>query len=251
MRSSFAFSSCPWLRRTGVLALSTIIIGCGSSTDAPAGVTGVWRGRMAFVTQNDTFTFSFTQSGAEVQGWGILRTPGTFGQRFGGTGTLSGGTLDLSVDPLEPSGIFPNFSLYHLSGPLSGGEVDAVFEGGPSAYPITLRPFRPAAGDLAGTWVLTSTTGAAALAGLVDTIIASADGRAWRHREGDYAFGTAALWSRSGAYMVIDHEMGIQFTDSLVVQSSELQRSAMVSGGATRTEHYTRVSTAATLPRPS
>jgi hypothetical protein len=58
------------------------------------------------------------------------------------------------------------------------------------------------------------------------------------------------MWTRRGSYLLIEHEFGELLTDSLLIQSSELQRSAVVSGGATRTEHYTRVSTSANLPRP-
>ena len=141
----------------------------------------------------------------------------------------------------------PGAGTYTLGGTVGNSPMNAVFAGGGKSYPITLRASRPPA-DLAGTWVLTSTTGAAAPAGLLDTIITNADGRAWRHREVDYEFGSLAMWSRRDNYLVLDQSGGIILKDSLLIGSTELQRTEVVSGGATRTEHYTRVSTSAELP---
>jgi hypothetical protein len=237
---------------TGLLALAALVIACGSSTDAPPGMTGVWGGRFAYLTPNDSFAFSFQQNGSEVDGWGVLYSgsgPRAVA-RYSGTGIVAAGELTLALTDLAQTGSAPAFPYYYLSGPVERGQMNVTFEAGASSYPVALRPFRPAASDLAGTWVLTSATGAAAPAGLLDTIVASADGRAWRHREGDYSFGVVSMWTRRGSYLLIEHEFGELLTDSLLIQSSELQRSAVVSGGATRTEHYTRVSTSANLPRP-
>ncbi|HEX7978064.1 MAG TPA: hypothetical protein VF461_05640 [Gemmatimonadaceae bacterium] len=184
---------------TGLFALAVFAIGCGSTETTPT-VTGVWAGRIAYATPNDSFTFYFKQSGAEVQGWGVLRPAGRpLAERFAGDGTLSGGKLDLSLHSLDQTGFFLGAPQYFLRGSLARGQIDATFAfdgANPSnTYPVALRLFRPTASELAGTWVLTSTTGTPAPAGLLDTIVANADGRAWRHREGDLAFGTVAMWS--------------------------------------------------------
>jgi hypothetical protein len=89
-----------------------------------------------------------------------------------------------------------------------------------------------------------------------DTIIANADGRAWRHREvypsgssGGPAtwtpIGSRAIWSRRGDWLVIDHKEPELSQDSLLIQSGELRRT---NPAGTPTDRYTRVSTAAVLP---
>jgi hypothetical protein len=247
-RRRASFSARHSLGRIGLIALAVIAIGCGS-TETTSTMTGVWGGRAAYVTPNDSFAFYFKQDGAEVEGWGILYLNGgpNASTRFGGAGTIAGRELTMALTDFDRnSSVLPG-ALYYLSGPSGRTQMNAVFEAGATSYPITLRLSRPAASDLVGTWVLTSTTGVAAPAGLLDTIIANADGRAYRHREGDYAFGTQAIWSRRGNYMVIDQEIGGLLRDSLLIQSPELQRTDIVSGGATRTDHYTRVSTSADL----
>ncbi len=236
------------LRRSGLFALSVISIAC-TSTETTSTVTGVWGGRLAFLTPNDSFAFYLEQSGAEVEGWGTFYAAGSprVPVMYGVSGTLSGGKLDLALNPLEQTGTFLPFSPYGLRGSLNRGQIDAVFGYDTVARPIVLRLSRPTATDLAGTWVLTSTTGTPAPAGLLDTIIANADGRAWRHREGDFNFGTQAMWTRRGDWMVIAQEIGVFVTDSVLIQSAELQRPMPTEGGS-RTDHYTRVSTSAELP---
>lgn len=201
---------------------------------------------MAYVTPSDSFAFYFKQDGAEVEGWGIFSSgagPGA-DTRFVGGGVIAGGELTMALaDVSQNSSILAG--PYYLSGPVGRSPMNAVFEAGAKSYPITLRLSRPPS-DFAGTWVLTSTTGAAAPAGLLDTIIVSADARAYRHREGDYAFGEEAMWSRRGNYLVIDLSGGELLRDSLLIASAELQRTAVTVSG-TRTEHYTRVSTSADL----
>jgi hypothetical protein len=243
-RMRAGFSTRHSLLFAALSVLGIVAISC-SSTEPTSTVTGVWAGRTAYITSSDSFAFYFEQDGAQVQGWGIIFTGGPAANtRVTGSGGFTAGGLsmtfaDINGDPfLGPQ--------YTLDGPLRRGQMNAVFGAGASSYPITLRASRPPS-DLAGTWVLTSTTGAAAPAGLLDTIIVNADGRAYRHREGDYAFGMQAIWSRRGNYMVIDNEFGALLRDSLLVQSPELQRAA-VTGTGTRTEHYSRVSTSANLP---
>ena len=231
-----------------VVAFASFIVGCSSTEPSPTPLTGVWGGRMAYVTASDSFAFFIKQNGTQVQGWGIFFSgagPGS-NTHFAGYGTVTGGELAMTLtDVSQNSGILAG--TYTLGGTVGNSPMNAVFAGGGKSYPITLRASRPPA-DLAGTWVLTSTTGAAAPAGLVDTIITNADGRAWRHREVDYEFGSLAMWSRRDNYLVLDQSGGIILKDSLLIGSTELQRTEVVSGGATRTEHYTRVSTSAELP---
>jgi hypothetical protein len=236
------------LRFTGFFAVAVLAVGCGSTETTPA-VTGVWGGRIAILTPNDSFAFSFKQSGAEVEVWGNFYFSGSSRAPAGfeGAGTLSRGELNLALTGLERNREFPYYPTYFLRGPLKGGEMDAVFESGGNECPITLRLSRPTAPELVGTWVLKSTTGVPAPAGLIDTIIVNADGRAYRHREGDFSFETEAIWSRRADSLVLQDEVGVLTEDSFVVQSGELQR-AMVTSDGMQTDHYTRVSTAAILP---
>lgn len=230
----------------GLSALAVLLAAC-SSTETTSTMTGVWGGRAAYITPNDSFAFSFKQDGAEVEGWGVIYSgadahPIT---RLGGGGVVAGRELTMAlIDFDQNSSIVPGV-FYNLTVPSGRAQTNAVLEAGPQSYPITLRLTRPPS-DLAGTWALTSTTGEAAPAGLLDTIIASADGRANRHREGDTFYSTRAMWSRRGNYMVIDNEIG-PFRDSLFIQSPELQQTVVTATGM-RTEHYTRVSTSANLP---
>jgi len=233
--------------RTALFALAVLVVACSSTETTPTPLTGVWGGRTAYVTPSDSFAFSFKQSGAEVEGWGIFYSgagPGA-DTHFAGAGVIAGGELTMSL-----FNVSANSSIlagtYSLGGPVGRTPMNAVFEAGGKSYPISLRLSRPPS-DLAGTWVLRSTTGTAAPAGLLDTIVANADGRAYRHREGDYAFGTEAIWSRHGGFMVIDQAGGGLLKDSLLIGSSELLRTAVTGSGA-RTDHYTRISTSAELP---
>lgn len=252
------------LRRAGLFTLAVLIVACGSSTDAPAGVAGVWAGQIAYLTPNDSFTFSLGQDGSVVEGWGFVRPAGSRGAaNFGGTGTLMYGQLDLSLldlRQLEPP-VGP-VAQYYLRGPLDHGQLNVTFgilsaTGADSApHTITLRRVRPAASELAGTWVLTSTPNGPVQPGSRDTIIANADGRAWRYLE-LYTFGgpgisqpwipydTRAVWSRRGDWLVIDHETTALAQDSLLIQSGELRR---ITASGTATDHYTRVSSTARLP---
>jgi hypothetical protein len=246
-----SFASRLSLGAISICTLAVFAIACGSSTEAtPSTVTGVWGGRVNYLTPNDSFTFYFSQQDAEgVEGWGIFYSGSgsRVTNRLIGGGIITAGQLTMAFGDLDQTGTFPAGALYNLSGPLRNGQVNAVFEAGPNSYPVTLRPARPNASELVGTWVLTSSTGTPAPAGLLDTIIANADGRAMRHREGDYSFGTIAMWSKRGSYMVVDHELSELKTDSLLIQGTELQRTQATVGGA-RVDHYTRVSTSANLP---
>ncbi len=233
------------LGRISIGALAVFAIACSSSTETTSTVTGVWAGRTAYITSSDSFAFYLEQDGALVKGWGIIFSGGPAANtRITGSGGILLGKLSMTLRDINSNPVLG--PQYTLSGPSSRGQVNAVFGAGATSYPITLRASR-APSDLAGTWVLTSTSGAAAPTGLLDTIIVNADGRAYRHREGDYAFGMQAIWSRRGNYMVIDNAFGALLRDSLLVQSPELQRAAVTANG-TRTEHYSRVSTAANLP---
>ena len=247
-RSSTQRSARRSLGLTALAAVASLLVACSSTEPMPAPLTGVWGGRMAYITPSDSFAFYLKQSGAQVQGWGIFFSGGGPGSNthFAGNGTVAGDQLTMTLtDVTANSGILAG--TYTLSGPVGRSPMNAVFAGGGQSYPIALRVSRPPA-DLAGTWALQSTTGAAAPAGLLDTIVVNADGRAYRHREGDYAFGTQGMWSRRGNFMVLDQAGGGLLKDSLLIGSTELQRTTVVSGGATRAEHYTRVSTSAELP---
>jgi hypothetical protein len=218
---------------------------------------------MAFVTQNDTFTFYFKQNGATVDGWGFWRPTGALvAAKFSGAGTLSGGQLDLSLQDLDQmtTGLGPG--AYYLRGPVDRGRIDAAFSYltynslgyDTVSYPITLRPVPPITSELAGTWALTSSTGASATPGSIlhDTIIVNGSGGAWRHRDGVYTWdpliATRAIWWRNGSWLVLEHESpDLSFRDSLLAQSSELQRTTINYYG-TRVDHYTRVSAVAELP---
>jgi hypothetical protein len=230
----------------GFFALTLLAVAC-SSTETTSTMTGVWAGRAAYITPNDSFAFSFKQDGAEVEGWGVIYSgadehPIT---RLGGGGVVAGRELTMAlIDFDQNSSIVPG-AFYNLTVPSGRVQTNAVLEAGPQSYPITLRLTRPPS-DLAGTWALTSTTGEVAPAGLLDTILVNADGRANRHREGDTFYSTRAMWSRRGNYMLIDNEIG-PFRDSLFIQSTELQHTVVTATG-TRAEHYTRVSTSANLP---
>lgn len=216
---------------------------------------------MAFVTQNDTFTFYFKQNGATVDGWGFWRPAGALiSAKFSGAGTLSGGQLDLTLQDLGQLNTGRGPGAYYLRGPLARGGIDAAFSylnslgSGTLSYPITLRPVPPITSELAGTWALTSSTGASAAPNSIvhDTIIVNGSGGAWRHRDGLYTWdpliATRAIWWRNGSWVVLEHESpDLSFRDSLLVQSSELQRTTVNYYG-TRVDHYTRVSTSAELP---
>jgi hypothetical protein len=262
-RPPAAHSTSRWLLRTAIFALAVLGIACGSSTDAPPGVTGVWGARAPAMTQSDTFTFSFTQNGATVEGWGFVRPAGALAAtKFSGTGTLSGGQLDLTLTDLDGAytGLGP--LNYYLRGALDRGRMNATFSfltfssrgTDTISYPITLRLAPPTASELTGTWALTSSTGAQAAPGNVvyDTIIANADRRAWRDRNSNVAGGppirTWAVWARNGNWLVIETESrDLWLPDSLLIQSGELQRTT-VNGYGTRIDHYTRISTSEELP---
>jgi hypothetical protein len=241
-------STCHSLAFPCLVALAALIVGCSSTEPAPTTLTGVWGGRMAYVTPSDSFAFYLEQSGAEVRGWGLFYSgagPGSY-THFAGSGAVAGGELTLTLtDVSQNSGIFA--ATYTLSGPVGSNPMNAVFAGGGKSYPIRLRPARPAASDVGGTWALASTTGAAAPAGLLDTIVVNGDGRAYRHREGDDVFAQQAIWSRHGNYLVLDSSGGGLLKDSLLISATALQRTA-VTGSGTRTERYSRVSTSAELP---
>ncbi|HEX7978066.1 MAG TPA: hypothetical protein VF461_05650, partial [Gemmatimonadaceae bacterium] len=147
-------------------------------------------------------------------------------------------------------------------GPLGRGRMNAAFSYlAPSSrgydtisYPITLRLAPSTASELAGTWALTSSTGAQAAPGNVvyDTIIANADRRAWRDMNSNVAgappIRTRAVWARNGNWLVIETESrDLWLPDSLLIQSGELQRTT-VNGYGTHVDHYTRISTSAELP---
>ena len=250
-----------FLLLAGFLALVGAASGCSSTETARTTMTGVWAGRMAYVTPRDSFAFYLEQRGAAVQGWGIFYsgTGAGAGTRFVGNGVIAGGELTMKLtDVRGNSGVRKDSVVrrnsgsgaarYYLSGRVGRSPMNARFAAGGRSYRIALRPARPTTSDVAGTWVLAKTTGAAAPAGLLDTIVASTDGRAYRHREGDYAFALQSIWSRHGDYMVLDNSGDILPKDSLLVASAELQRTEVVSGGETRTEHYTRVPASAELP---
>ena len=218
---------------------------------------------MAFVTQNDTFTFYFKQNGATVDGWGFWRPAGALASaKYSGTGTLSGGQLDLSLRDLGQlnTGLGPG--AYYLRGSLERGQIDAAFSYvtynalgyDTVSYPITLRFVPPVTTELAGTWALTSSTGASAVPSSIlhDTIIVNGSGGAWRHRDGLYTWdpliATRAIWARNGSWLVLEHESpDLLFRDSLLIQSGELQRTTVNYYG-TRVDHYTRISNSGELP---
>ena len=122
------------------------------------------------------------------------------------------------------------------------------------SYPITLRFVPPVTTELAGTWALTSSTGASAVPSSIlhDTIIVNGSGGAWRHRDGLYTWdpliATRAIWARNGSWLVLEHESpDLLFRDSLLIQSGELQRTTVNYYG-TRVDHYTRISNSGELP---
>ncbi|MFL5618070.1 MAG: hypothetical protein ACJ79A_06730 [Gemmatimonadaceae bacterium] len=218
-------------------------------------MTGLWEARFDFVPPNDSLFLAVTQDGATVKGYGFLRQPANtpagvpiyyYYVAFPVDGTVSGGTADLGL-ALGPQiqGFGPRFS--RLSGRLKDGQLVGVLQYTDSnEYSMTLRHSRPATTDVAGTWVLSSTTGGPPNA-TADTIIATADGRAWQHREGPLlgggGFASTAMWRRSGNWFILHHFIFSDREDSLLVTSSELQRPYGVT-----TEHFARISTAAVLP---
>ena len=141
-----------------------------------------------------------------MKGSGFLRQPANtppgvpiyyYYVSFPVEGTVSGGTADLrlGIEP-QPQGFPPQFS--RLSGRLTDAQLVGVLEyTNMNEYSVTLRHSRPATTDVAGTWVLSSTTGGPPNA-TADTIIAAADGRAWQHRDGPLlrggGFASTAMW---------------------------------------------------------
>ena len=218
-------------------------------------MTGLWEARFDFLPPNDSLFLAITQEGSTVKGSGFLRQPANtppgvptyyYYVAFPVEGTVSGGTADLRLG-IEPhlQGFPPQFS--RLSGRLTDAQLVGVLEyANMNEYSVTLRHSRPTATAVAGTWVLSSTTGGPPNA-TADTIIAAADGRAWQHREGPLlgvgAFASTAMWRRSGNWLILHHFMVSEREDSLVVTSSELQRAY-----GTTTEHFTRISEAGVLP---
>jgi hypothetical protein len=248
------------VRRTCLLALSTLAIGC-DSTGPTQGVTGVWGGRVSGRQPNDSLTIFLTQNGSQVSGWGFMRdatNPAYVYAALGAVGTLSGGSLDLTlgVEPGSPPS-------YHLRGAAATGHIESRFTFGPvfgaaadtaTRFSSTLRRVSPPA-ELAGTWAFTSVTGNIGTEQLIDTIVVSADGRARRHREDVYGtnafrkYSLPAMWSRRGNWVVFDY-LDIP-TDSLLIQAGEWAYTTPTFTGTGPTYHYTRVSRSLDLTPPS
>jgi hypothetical protein len=249
-----------FLRRTCLLALSALAIGC-DSTEPTRDVTGVWGGRVFGRQPNDSLTIFLTQNGSQVSGWGFMRdaqNPAYLYAALGANGTLSGGSLDLtlSVEPGSPPS-------YHLRGPAAAGRIEATFTFGPvyasaadttTTFSSTLRRVGPP-DELTGTWAFTSVTGDIGSEQLTDTIVVSADGRARRHREDVYGpsafrkYSVPAMWSRRGSWVVLDY-LDLP-TDSLLIRPGEWTYTTPTFSGTGPTYHYTRVSRTLDLKPPS
>jgi hypothetical protein len=253
------------LCRLTVLAALTLIGGCDLTSPGP-NATGIWAARLDTPSLHDSISLALRVDGAKLYGFAFLyRAPDTnpsstsFSDVYLVYGTVSGSMADLTLSATDPlgGGVVPRLrgqmvgdqlagfiDYVDLNTSVLGGYVPAGSTG-TNQSSITLARAHPVNAGVTGTWLLTSTTGGPPSA-TVDTIIVAPEGMAWQHRDGPLlessAFASDAIWRRRGNWLYLHHHMMPRGEDSLLVTSSELQRTY----GAT-TEHFTRLSDATAL----
>jgi hypothetical protein len=239
------------LRAARWLVLPILIVAAACDATGPqSALTGLWGGRIGLVNPGDSIALALTQKGSEVTGFGVLTTTGatrSVYDVFTIQGTVARGSVDLSLSRRSPVQSLPPI---RLTGTVNRGELSAqeTFTG--ADRPLTLREFRRIPSDLVGTWVMTAISGVppSQLPNLYDTLIVSADGRAWHSRNVPLlllaGFGSRAMWERRGSWLTLAHAVS-RVPDSLQILNAEMVR--LTNGGA-RTEYFRRVSESTELP---
>jgi hypothetical protein len=229
------------MRRPTLLTIAVLLSGCDSTAPAPS-LQGVWSARVDLNADNDSLVVALGQEGSEVRGLAILRRSDDLARfaTYVVRGSLTGRSAELHL--LSLSGLVVRGT---LSGRVLSGTVTDL--GSTEEKPLTLRPFDPRGGGVAGTYALVSTSGLppGETWAIRDTILALPDGRARRHREEEFSsFGTLAVWSRRGDWFVLEQvnqgSFFLRFRDSLRIQPNALVRTTEFVDGPTVVETYAR-----------
>lgn len=238
---------CARALRGALLVAATCVSIAACGTEDPVAVNGpsiagAWTTRLPVGEASDSLMLLLADSATAVTAIGYFSS--LRATTIGGAGTITEGHLYLALGSASGAGAAVTLT---ISADRDGDAFSGVAVAFGQSYPIQLR--RAAnAGALAGTWVLATTRGGAAVA-TADTVVLEATGGAHR----GFA-GASCGWSVPGAAHAAAGWVHAEYfssfgygppcapptRDSLQVVGDTLVRRTALTGGATREELYLR-----------